>query len=473
MSGLVLANNCDLIRGSRVVKYKRFNVTIVGLAVALFSMAAVRTLSAATPGPPNVVLMLIDNVGYGDLACYGNPTVKTPNIDALAREGVRCLDFYIPSSSCMPSRGALMTGRHPLRNGLNEQVYKIDEMEQRVLPLKEKLFPQYLKPAGYVSGCFGKWNLGFAPGHRPTERGFDEFFGHASGNMHEYTHVYNGRNDLFRGTEPTKADGYSTELFADAACDFIRRNATKPFFVYLPFNAAHFPNKVNFSPGEPVVWQVPPKYLRAYGYPPDEADPARRYQAVLTALDDGIGRVLKQLHASGLAENTIVVVLSDNGAFLLKDRGLGVASNHPLRDGGTTAYEGGVRVPCIVRWPGRIGPGTLCREPLVSMDLLSLVLNAAKVPLPTERTLDGRDPLPALAGKAPSPHQALFFEYGKFSGARVGQYKIVRSGPTAVFQLFDLAADIGETNDLAAEKPDVLAGLLKVRDEWLALVSQN
>jgi arylsulfatase A len=446
----------------------------LGIAVLLAALFAPgQTIEAATARPPNIVLMLIDNVGYGDLGCYGNTTVRTPNIDALAKQGVRCLDFYIPSSSCMPSRGALMTGRHPLRNGLNEQVYKIDEMEQRVLPLKEKLFPQYLKPAGYVSGCFGKWNLGFAPENRPTERGFDEFFGHASGNMHEYTHVYNGRNDLFRGTEPAKAEGYSTELFADAACDFIRRNATKPFFVYLPFNAAHFPNKVNFSPGEPVVWQVPPRYLEAYGYPPDEADPVKRYQAVLAALDDGIGRVLKQLDALRLAENTIVVVLSDNGAFLLKDRGLEVASNQPLRDGGTTVYEGGVRVPCIIRWPGQIGPGTLCREPLVSMDLLPLALTAAKIALPDDRTLDGRDPLPTLSGKAASPHPALYFEYGKFSGARMGRHKIVRAGPTAAFQLYDLSVDIGESKDLAATKPDVLSRLLQARDEWLANVRQN
>jgi arylsulfatase A-like enzyme len=304
----------------------------------------------------------------------------------------------------MPSRGALLTGRHPLRNGLNEQVYKIDEMEQRVLPLREKLFPQYLKPAGYATAVFGKWNLGFAPEHRPTERGFDEFFGHASGNMHEFTHVYNGRNDLFRGTQPARADGYSSDLFADAACDFIRRNAARPFFVYLPFNAAHFPNKVNFAPGEPVIWQVPGKYLEAYGYPPDEPSPQKRYQAVITALDDAIGRVVRQLDALRLAENSIVIVLSDNGAFMLKDRGLEVASNLPLREGGTTAYEGGVRVPCIVRWPGRLEAGTICREPLASMDLLPLALTAAGLPRPADRTLDGRDPTAVLAGKGKSPH---------------------------------------------------------------------
>ena len=440
-------------------------IVIAGLDLALPAHAAAK--------PPNIVLMFIDNVGYGDLGCYGNRAVKTPNIDAFARQGVRCMDFYIPSSSCMPSRAALITGRHPLRNGLNEQVYKIDEMEQRVLPLREKLFPAYLKPAGYATACFGKWNLGFAPDNRPTERGFDEFFGHASGNMHEYTHIYNGRNDLFRGTEPAKAEGHSTDLFADAACDFIKRNAQRSFFVYLPFNAAHFPNKVNFAAGEPVVWQVTPKYLEAYGYPPDEVDPKKRYQAVLTHLDDGIGRVLRQLDALQLTEHTLVIVLSDNGAFLLKDRGLEVASNQPLRDGGTTLYEGGVRVPCIVRWPGQIPAGTECREPLVSMDLLPLALEAAGLPLPADRRLDGRNPTKTLAGMASSPHEALFFEYGRFSAARMGDYKIVRPRPEAEFELYDLKDDLGETRNLATAKPDVLAKLKGKREQWLAEVRKH
>ncbi|MDO8543036.1 MAG: sulfatase-like hydrolase/transferase [Opitutaceae bacterium] len=417
------------------------------------------------------MLILIDNVGYGDLGCYGNLAVKTPHLDALATQGVRCLDFYIPSSSCMPSRGALLTGRHPLRTGLNEQVWRIDEMEQRVLPLRESLLPSYLKPGGYLTACFGKWNLGFAPGHRPTERGFDEFFGHASGNMHEYTHVYNGRNDLFRGIEPVIVEGHSTDLFADAACEFIRRNARKPFFVYLPFNAVHFPNPVNFAPGDPVIWQAPAEAFSAYGCTPDEPDPRRRYLAVLTALDAGIGRVLAQLEKLRLAENTLVIVLSDNGAFMLKNRGLEVASNAPLRDGGTTTYEGGIRVPCIIRWPGRIAAGTVCREPLVSLDLLPLILDAASRPLPADRVLDGRNPLAALAGKAASPHESLFFEYGKFSALRTGRYKLVRANPDAAFELYDLETDIAERKNLASEKPDVVARLSAARDRWLKAIA--
>ena len=438
------------------------------LIATWFPLAAL-AVAAAAPRL-NFVLILLDNVGYGDLACYGNGEARTPHLDALAAQGVRCTDFYIGSPSCMPSRAALLTGRHPRRNGLNEQIWRLDDLEQRVLPLHERLWPAYLKPAGYVSGCFGKWNLGFAPEHRPTERGFDEFFGHASGNMHEFTHVYRGRNDLFRGIAPARAEGYSTDLFAAAACDFIRRHAARPFFVYLPFNAAHFPNPVNFAPGEPVVWQVPPDYLRACGYPADETDPRKRYLAVLHALDAGIGRVLRQLDDSGVAANTIVVVLSDNGAFMIKNRGLEVASNRPLRDGGTTTYEGGIRVPCLIRWPGRLPAGSVCREPLVAMDLLPLALGAAQLPLPSDRVLDGRDPSLALAGAAPSPHATLFFEFGKFTAVRAGRYKLVRPAPESPAELYDLAQDVGETTNLASVQPARVAALERADELWRASV---
>ena len=228
-----------------------------------------RAAAEASPSKPNLVLIFLDNVGYGDLGCYGNQWIATPRIDRLATQGVRCTDFYIGSPSCMPSRGALLTGRHPLRNGLNEQIYLIDEHEQIGLAQDEMILPRYLKEAGYTSGCFGKWNLGFAPGSRPTDRGFDEYFGSISGNCDYYTYVYNGRNDLYRNTEPAAARGYSTFVFADAACEFIRRNRGRPLFCYVPFNAAHFPNPKNKPPGHPAVWQAPDEYFDLYGDPPD------------------------------------------------------------------------------------------------------------------------------------------------------------------------------------------------------------
>lgn len=314
-------------------------IVTLTICVAAWSLDAVAVGSHVER--PNIVLMLVDNIGYGDLACYGNREIRTPHVDRLAKEGVRCTDFYIGSPSCMPSRGALMSGRHPVRNGLNEQVYLIDELEQRVLSLDEKLLPEYMRELGYTTACFGKWNLGFAPGHRPTERGFDEYLGNISGNCDYVTHVYNGRHDLYRGTEPIQLEGYTTIIYAGAACDFIRRNRSRSLFVYVPFNAAHYPNPKNKPPGEPAIWQAPDEYFDAYGYDPNTRDERQRYRAVIAALDAAIGKVVRQVDELGPRDNTIVVVLSDNGAFMIPGRGLECASNRPLKGGGSLLYEGG------------------------------------------------------------------------------------------------------------------------------------
>ena len=358
-------------------------LVLAAWSIATHSPAA---FGSASDAKPNVLLILVDNVGYGDLGCYGNRQVKTPSIDRLASQGVRCSDFYIGAPSCSPSRGALLTGRHPERNGLNYQLRPQENLGGVGLPLAEKTLPQYLKPLGYATAAFGKWNIGFAPGARPTERGFDEFLGHASGNINYYTHVYHGQNDLRRGTEPVDLSGkYSTDLFADAAIDFVRRHRQRPWCVYLPFNAVHFLSSINMSPGETPQWQAPAKYLALYGFKADEPDEQKRFRAVLSALDDAIGRVVTAVDELALGDRTIVIFLSDNGAFMLPGRGKEVQSNAPLRDGGVTLYEGGTRVPAIIRWPGRIPPGTVCRAMLSSLDVLPMVLAAAGQTPPADR----------------------------------------------------------------------------------------
>ena len=440
----------------------------VGSGIASFGFSCVGR-SAQANEKPNIVLMFLDNIGYGDLGCYGNREMKTPRIDQLATEGVRCTDFYIASPSCMPSRGALLTGRHPVRNGLNEQISKIDSREQIALPHREVLLPHYLTKAGYVSGCFGKWNIGFAPGSRPTDRGFDEYFGNISGNCDYYTYIYNGRNDLYRNTKPAKADGYSTYVFADAACRFIERNKDRPFFCYVPFNAAHFPNPRNKPPGTPCLWQAPDEAFARYGYSPKTLDERKRYRAVITAMDDGVGRVLDQIERLNLTKRTIVIVLSDNGAFMIPARGMECASNEPLRGGGVTLWEGGIRIPCIVRWPGRIKPGILCYEPLVSMDFVPMALRVAGLLLPSDRVLDGKDPTAALAGEKPSPHKYLYWRWGAKSAAiRMGRYKLLREQQSTNqnWQLFDLQTDIGETANLVSTKPELAKSLEAEYRRW-------
>ena len=450
---------------------RKVAVLLCGLLCFPVSANATQPMNDNSKHPSNIVLIFVDNVGYGDLGCYGNANVKTPHIDTLAKEGVRCTDFYTASPSCSPSRAALLTGRYPARNGLTEQLSVKGNLGVG-LRHSEILVSEFLRRAGYVTGCFGKWNIGFAKGSRPTERGFDEFFGHASGNMHYYHHEYNGRNDLFRGTKTVKVDGYSTDLFADAACDFIKRHAKRRFFCYVPFNAAHYPNPRNHKPGEPVLWPAPAKYFRMYGLTADEKDAKKRYRAVLTALDDGVGRILKQIDDSGLRDNTLVVFLSDNGAFMLPDRGREVASNHPLRSGGVTVWEGGVRVPCIVRWPGKLKAGSICREPLLSLDLLPLSLKAAGARLPRDHIIDGRDPLSALAGKAKSAHEYLFFEWRKMASVRWKKYKLVRERPGQAWQLYDLQNDIGETRNIASQHKAIVRQMEQRYDNWAKQVRE-
>lgn len=446
----------------------------------LLSALLVSCLVSSLPGQekikpttrPNFLLIFVDNLGYGDLGCYGNQTVKTPHIDRLATQGVRCTDFYIAAPSCSPSRGAILTGRHPLRNGLNHQLSPAENVGGEGLPRTERLIPHYLRALGYVSGAFGKWNIGFAPGSRPTERGFDEFLGHMSGNIHYFKYLYHGRNDLRRGLEEVDGRGqYATDLFADEAIAFMRRHKDRPFFVYLPFNAVHFVGPHNVEAGEKVQWQVPAKYLAMYGCQADEPDRKKRFRAVLTALDDAVGRVLKGVDDLGLRERTMVLLISDNGAFMLKERGLEEQSNRPLRGGGVTCHEGGVRVPALARWPGRLPAGSVCSEMLSSLDVLPLLVTAAGGKLPQDRIFDGHDPLPALANQAPSPHRALFWVWNNgprqhWQAMRQGQFKLIRSTKDGPWELYDLGSDIGESSNLARQRPQLVGELSQTFATW-------
>lgn len=423
----------------------------------------------------NVVLILVDNLGFQDTGCYGNREVKTPHIDRLATQGVRCTHLYSASPTCTVSRASLLTGRYPQRHGLTWQLRTdlargMDENLGLGLSPRERLIPYYLKQHAYATACFGKWNIGMAPGTRPTERGFDEFLGNASGMMDYYTHVYRGRNDMFRGTEPDPIPGvYSTELYADAACDFLRRNAGRPFFLYVPFNAVHYPSPLNTAPGVECVWQAPDEAFAAYGWSPQTRDVKQRYYATVTALDTGVGRVLRQLDALGLAENTLVILFADNGAFKAQ---IGYASNGPYRTEKEMVYEGSIRVMGIVRWPGRLPPGSVCDEMLVSMDFFPMILRAAGAALPGDRTIDGRDPSAVLAGMSPSPHEALFWDYDGSKAVRWKQYKLVLSKKGGR-QLYDLAADPGETTDLAERRPDLAEQLENRHREWAKAVAAN
>ena len=408
--------------------------------------------------PPNILLITADNLGYGDLPCF-NPKspIHAPTLDQLAADGAKLTGFYTASPTCTVSRACLLTGRIPQRHGLINQLPGLTGNYGVGLNPKETLIPQVLKTASvpYVTGCFGKWNIGFAEGSRPTERGFDEFVGHASGNIDYYHHIYSGKHDLFKGVDELHADGtYSTELFADAAIDFIGRNsaAQRPWFCYLPFNAPHFPSARNKKPGQPNRWQAPDWAFEEYDLSPDETDPYKRYCAVVTALDSAVGRVLDALQNAAVSDNTFVFFYSDNGAFLLGRNGIDIGSNDPLRSGGVTCWEGGLRVAAMARWPGRIKAGIDISEPFWSPDLMVACAEIAGAELPDDVVLDGKNPLPLLTAGAKSPHESFYFKFRNHAAVRSGDWKIVRTKPDQPWQLFDLRHDPGESENLAARR---------------------
>ena len=422
--------------------------------------------------PPNILIITADNLGYGDLQSY-NPTskIRTPNLDRLATQGARLTGFYTASPTCTVSRASLLTGRIPQRHGLVDQLGGVDGNYGIGLSHDEVLISQILQsaPTPYATGCFGKWNIGFAKGSRPTERGFDEFIGHASGNLDYYHHNYREKHDLYDGIEELHREGeYSTDIFADAAIDFMRRKskAAQPWFCYLPFNSPHFPTASNKTRGEPNVWQAPDWAFESCGRSPDESDPEERYHAVVYSLDVAIGRVLAALERTGFANNTFVFFMSDNGAFRLNRKGLDVGSNEPLRHGGVTCWEGGLRVAAMARWPDRIKPGSVIGEPFWSPDLLSACAKLAGATLPTDVQFDGKDPLPTLLDNAPSPHKSFFFEYRSHAALRKGDWKIVRDKPNRPWHLFNIATDQSEARDVADSRPEIVKELADQFGQW-------
>ena len=442
------------------------------LALTLSLWGTVKFTPCAADQPPNVLIITCDNLGYGDLQMYRSASpIQTPNLDKLAAQGARFTSYYTASPTCTVSRACLLTGRIPQRHGLLNQLGGVAGNYGIGLSHDEILLPQILKkaPVPYATGCFGKWNIGFAEGSRPTERGFDEFIGHASGNIDHYHHHYREKHDLYDGIEELQREGdYATDIFADAAIDFIRRKSGRenPWFVYLPFNAPHFPSKANKRPGQPNIYQAPDWAFREIGLSPDEGDAKKRYDAVVYALDKAIGRVLSALDDERAADNTFVFFMSDNGGFRLNRKGLDVGINDPLRSGGVTCWEGGLRVPALARWPGKIPAGSVITEAFWSPDLLVTATAMAGATLPDDRSYDGRDVRDLLVKNGESPHESFYFEFRNHAALRMGDWKIVRENGSSPWQLFDLGNDISESTNLAAEKPGKREELSAEFDRW-------
>lgn len=420
---------------------------------------------AAEEDRPNILLLVSDDQGWPDLGCLGLKPVQTPTLDRLAAEGTRATSFYVTWPACTPSRGSLLTGRYPQRNGLYDMVrndmvnyghrYSADEYAvspEMTLGLdpKESTIGDHLKRSGYVNGVVGKWDMGQAKRYLPPQRGFDFFYGHGNNGIDYYTHERYGIPSLFRGNEPTEEDKgtYVTEVFEREAVAFVKEHAgRKPFFLYLPFNAPHGASTLaEDNGGEKPGVQAPEEEVAKYrGLVKEEK--LARYFAAVTRMDAAIGRVLAAVEAAGETEETIVIFLSDNG-------GSGNGGNAPLRGAKSTMWEGGLRVPFLMKWPGKVPAGKVTDEFLTSLEILPTLLAATGTPAPEGLKLDGFDLLPVLRGEKPSARTEMFWQRRSDVAARVGPWKWVQSAKGQ--GLFDLSTDLGEERDLSTERPEVL-----------------
>ena len=418
---------------------------------------------AASPQRPNIVFVLTDDQGYGDLSCHGNPVLRTPNIDRVHSDSVRFTDYHA-SPTCAPTRCSLMTGRHEFKSGVS---HTINERER--MSLRATTIAQVLKTAGYATGIFGKWHLGDADPYQPNRRGFDEMFIHGCGGIgqqykgtcsdvpgNSYFNPVIRHNNTFERTE-----GYCTDVFFRQASKWISERArdAKPFFAYITPNAPHAP------------LDVPEEYRRMYAGKVD--DMAAKFFGMIANIDDNVGRMLSLLKDQGIDRNTLFIFMTDNGGTA------GVKTfNAGMRGAKNTPYHGGTRVPLFMRWPGTYAAGD--RPNLAAhIDLFPTLAEIAGARIPSGLKLDGRSLVPLVKGpNATWPDRFLFTHVGrwekgraaqsKYAGCSVhtAQYTMVNTKPDRAWELYDLKADPGQTTDLATQRPEPMKRMEAAYDEW-------
>jgi arylsulfatase A-like enzyme len=414
----------------------------------------------------------MDDMGYGDLGSYGAPDVRTPHIDRLAREGVRLTDAYANGPVCTPTRAALISGRYQQRVGL-EGVLTLSPADRELgLPALGTSLPALLKTKGYATGLVGKWHLGWKPEFGPIAHGFDEFYGFLSGAHSYYTNqaeifrVGGGPPDLFENTTPVEATGYLTDEITRRAVSFITRQGDGPFFLEVAYNAVHWP----FEPPDRPPSEAERRAAPSPRQMPDDPIPATRqdYVLMLERADQGVGQILAALDHRGVTNNTLVVFTNDNGGEWL-------SRNAPLFHRKSTLWEGGIRVPLILRWPGTLPRGKVSRQVAITMDITASILAATGARPPAGYRADGIDILPILRGKAPLRERRLFWRWARPDrqqrAVRFGQWKLLIDAGQLL--LFDISVDPGERADVAARRPDLVAKLKRLLADWEADVDQD
>ena len=429
------------------------------LIVAIIAASLPPAMLAQVPGVqrPNVVLVITDDMGWADLSSYGATDIRTPNIDSLGRDGIRLTDFYANGVLCTPTRAGLISGRYQQRYAIEVALGPAASPSgERGLPATGRSLPQLLKNNGYATALVGKWHLGYKPEFSPRSHGFDYFFGLKSG-YHDFYHHNdsNGKPDLWENDAPIEVTGYTTDLVTERALTFIEQHANRPFFIDVAYNAPHWPYQ---PPDKPSIARGNVAHVM-----PSDPDTSTRadYVAMVERVDRGVGEILRALDRLQLADNTIVIFTNDNGGEWLSNNG-------PLFNRKWTVWEGGIRVPALIRWPGRIPRGTVSDQVGITMDLTASILWATGTTVPPETRLDGVNLFPIWEGKSPKTERTLFWRTSagghSQKAVRSGDMKLVVDGNHTF--VFNIRTDAGERHDLARQRQDVARKLRAVLAEW-------
>ncbi len=428
----------------RITRRKFLGTVAAAAPLAMASYGAQRKDSQR----PNVLFILADDLGYGDLSCYGRPDYRTAVIDELARQGVRLTSAYAAAPVCTPTRCAFVTGRYPQRLEVGLQEPLTDRHSEIGLPAGHPTLASLMKGSGYETALIGKWHLGWKAEFGPNRHGFEEFFGVLSGATDYFTHAANGAADLWENLAAVKRIGYLTDLLSDRAVQFVSRPRTRPFYLSLHFTAPHSP------------WEGPADAAidhNSHGRGPmSEGGSLAIFAAMMKSMDDGIGRVLEALQHAGLERETLVIFTSDNG-------GERYSYNWPFSFQKGQLWEGGIRVPAIARWPGVIPAGQSTEQAAITMDWTATILAAAGVAADPSYALDGEDLMPVCRGVRGARERSLFWRTQTHAAARVGNWKYLNESGRE--HLFDLSTDPGEKADLRARQ---LAAFEKIKNQYLA-----
>ena len=450
-------------------KYLLLSLGLV-LLVSLCWVPSLKSVRAARK--PNILVIVGDDMGYADVGFHGCKDIPTPNLDALARGGVRFTNAYVSGAYCSPTRAGLLTGRYQQRFGheFNPTMQEGREVAAG-LPVTETTMADRFKAAGYRTAMYGKWHLGWRDNQHPLSRGFEEFYGFLDGEHSYLEPSEKADSPVLDGRKPVSEMKYLTEEIADRAEAFIKKPQSKPFFLYLPFNAVHTP------------MHATEKYLQRF---PNIADPQRRtYAAMMSAMDDAIGRVMTALRAAKLEEDTLIFFFSDNGGPTMQGTTINGSRNTPLRGSKRQTYEGGIRVPFVIHWKGHIAAGKTFDHPVIQLDVLPTALAAAGVAAKPAAKFDGVNLLPYLTGKLKgAPHDTLYWRLGNMMAIRRGEWKLVKTregrldtdvnalSDLSDATLYNLTEDIGEQRDLAAKHPDKVKELAAAWRQWNQQLAQ-